>query len=320
MPCTIWRTSDSPDGMLQSASTHMLPTGSNRPASHLRADAFVERRIVLLHPRVLLRLRRGEAVLGIVVHQPQRVRERARALALRLTDRPQPRGVDVRVADRAHAVRARTGARLASAGASAARVSSTQRTPSIVVDGDRVATRRRARRAPRGACAWSAGSSSSSCGEHEHVEVQGLDVAVHDRELGPTEPVDRRAVDVGHEQRPRRRSPRRDRVRRGLDQEVDRLATRRRPRDHVFAVLQVQSLPGWSPSQTRPSAVKPDHARPRRDRSAPRPRRPANPAGIVGLHPEPRRVPGAAPRAGRPRTARSRAARASATVIGSPCT
>ena len=32
-PCTIWRTSDSPEGTLQSASTHMPPTGWNWPAA-----------------------------------------------------------------------------------------------------------------------------------------------------------------------------------------------------------------------------------------------------------------------------------------------
>ncbi len=33
LPNTIWRTRDSPEGMLQSASTHMLPVGSMRPSA-----------------------------------------------------------------------------------------------------------------------------------------------------------------------------------------------------------------------------------------------------------------------------------------------
>ena len=174
LPCTIWRTSDSPDGMLQSASTHMLPIGSNRPASHLRADAVVERRVELLDPVVLLRLRRREVVLGVVLHEPQRVRERARTLALRLADRPEPRGVDVRVADRAHAVRVGRGrAREHAARARRAR--------------HRHAGRRRRRRSIRSHAASSASSTRRCRGvvagqhvdelrEHQHVEVQRLDV------------------------------------------------------------------------------------------------------------------------------------------------
>ena len=40
-------------------------------------------------------------------------------------------------------------------------------------------------------------------GEHEHVEVEGLDIAVHDGQLRAAQRVDRRPVEVGHEQRPR---------------------------------------------------------------------------------------------------------------------
>ncbi len=55
--------------------------------------------VALLDPGVVLRRRRGEHVLGVVVHERHGRCERADALALGLTDRPQPRRVDVRVTD-----------------------------------------------------------------------------------------------------------------------------------------------------------------------------------------------------------------------------
>jgi hypothetical protein len=67
------------------------------PAATLLADAFEQVGVALLDPGVLLGLRAGEPVLGVLVHQPHRRRERAGALADRLADRPQPRRVDVGV-------------------------------------------------------------------------------------------------------------------------------------------------------------------------------------------------------------------------------
>ena len=55
--------------------------------------------MAFLDPRVVLRRRATEPVLRVVVHQRDSGGERARALALRLAHRPQPRGVDVGVAD-----------------------------------------------------------------------------------------------------------------------------------------------------------------------------------------------------------------------------
>ena len=170
--------------------------------------------------------------------------ERPRALALRLADRPQPRRVDVRVPDRGRAVRVGPG-RGSRAPARARRAPRPPTATIVVVRSISVARRlervarprARARARRRAACRGAATST-------QHVEVQRLHIAVHDRELGLTEPVDRRPVDIGHEQRPRRGPPRRDRVRRGLDQQLDRLAARGRPGDDVFAVLEVQSLAG----------------------------------------------------------------------------
>ena len=87
----------------------------------------------------------------------------------------------------------------------------------------------------------------------------------------------------------------------------------------VFTVLQVQTLAGLIAVPHQTFGGEADHAPAaeidERDdlRALPlgRDRR---------LHPEPRGVPRAAPRLARPRTARSRRSRASATLIGSPCT
>ena len=70
-------------------------------------DARVEPRRTVADPRVLLRLRAREAVVRIGLHQPQLARERAHALAVGLLERPQPGGVDVRVADRGDLVHPR---------------------------------------------------------------------------------------------------------------------------------------------------------------------------------------------------------------------
>ena len=77
------------------------------PAAHALADPRVEPGRAVADPRVLLRLRAGEAVVGVALHQPQLGREGAHALAVGLLERPQPRGVDVGVADRGDLVRAR---------------------------------------------------------------------------------------------------------------------------------------------------------------------------------------------------------------------
>jgi hypothetical protein len=100
-PWTIWRISDSPEGTLQSASTHMLPTTSKRPSPARLRMPLPDRRVAVAHPRQLLRLGDGEAEVGVAVHHGQGGRERAGALADGLPQRPEPGRVDVGVADRA---------------------------------------------------------------------------------------------------------------------------------------------------------------------------------------------------------------------------
>ena len=70
------------------------------------AQPLVEPGRVLLEPGVVLRGGGGEAVLGVAVHQRELAGPRAHDLAARLGQRPQPGGVDVRVADRGDLVRA----------------------------------------------------------------------------------------------------------------------------------------------------------------------------------------------------------------------
>ena len=74
-------------------------------ALHGCAQPPPELGIALLDPRVLLRLRAREAVLGVVLHVAQLRAEAAQRLAVGLGQRPQPGGVDVRVPDRGELVR-----------------------------------------------------------------------------------------------------------------------------------------------------------------------------------------------------------------------
>ena len=150
-----------------SASTHMPPTGTHWPRS-TRSEIFANSSgMPLLDPGVVLRRRRGEHVLGVVVHQRDGGGERADALALGLADRPQPGGVDVRVADGDGTVTCRRSPKSsASAGAIRRRAAATsgirssvsassaqQARTSRIVEWRGCASRRRAlrcrRRAPR---------------------------------------------------------------------------------------------------------------------------------------------------------------------------
>ncbi len=74
------------------------------PAPDRLPHAGEQLRRPLAQPLVVLRLRVGEAMLGILVEQPQLRGDRADELAPRLLERPQPRRVEVRVPDRRHAV------------------------------------------------------------------------------------------------------------------------------------------------------------------------------------------------------------------------
>jgi hypothetical protein len=62
-------------------------------------DAFPNARIIRFHPRVLLRLRAGEYVSGVLSHVAEGGRKRAGAFADRFAKRPEPGGIDVRVAN-----------------------------------------------------------------------------------------------------------------------------------------------------------------------------------------------------------------------------
>ena len=81
--------------------------GDELPALDRRPDPLPEIRVALLDPRVLLRLRAGEAVLGVVLHVAELRAEAALHLAIRLGERPEPGRVDVRVPDRGQLVRVR---------------------------------------------------------------------------------------------------------------------------------------------------------------------------------------------------------------------
>ncbi len=74
--------------------------GNELAARDALPDPLVEIGVALLDPGVLLRLRAGEPVLGIGVHVRGLRAERPDALAVRLGDRPEPGGIDVRVSDR----------------------------------------------------------------------------------------------------------------------------------------------------------------------------------------------------------------------------
>ena len=79
----------------------------NLPAAvgDARFDLLIEGGIMLLHKRIVLRLRRAEHVARILFDHIELVRESAGALADGFADRPQPAGVDMRMADRGHSQR-----------------------------------------------------------------------------------------------------------------------------------------------------------------------------------------------------------------------
>ncbi len=79
--------------------------------SHFRPDPVEQLRMGLLDPGELLRRRAGEDEVVVLVHQVQHGGERAGAFADRLPDRPQPRGVDVRMPDGVQVMRAGVGGR-----------------------------------------------------------------------------------------------------------------------------------------------------------------------------------------------------------------
>ncbi len=80
------------------------------------ADALEQLGVEPLHPRELLGRRAREHEVRVLVHEVEDVGEGPRALADGLAHRPQPGGVDVRVAHREHLVRGRSGGRRQHAG------------------------------------------------------------------------------------------------------------------------------------------------------------------------------------------------------------
>jgi hypothetical protein len=74
--------------------------GLPAPLAHALGDLREEPGRGLLDPRVVLRLAAQEVKVRVALLEPQHVREGPQALAPGLGDRPEPRGVDVRVADR----------------------------------------------------------------------------------------------------------------------------------------------------------------------------------------------------------------------------
>ena len=161
LPATNCRASASPPGMFVSDSTHMPPTGTNCPRPTRVADPLEQLRVVLLHPGVLLRRGAGEhEARGRASISVEHVRERARALADGLAQRPQPGRVDVRVADGDDAVRAGVRRRRRARGASDRAAGG--RRAGDVVGIHRVDDRARARAGSRPAAAGPRASSSIS--------------------------------------------------------------------------------------------------------------------------------------------------------------
>ena len=170
---------------------------------HLLAQPLPQRRVVLLDPRQLHRLRAREAVVRMVVHQPQGGREGAGALPSGFPQGPQPGGVDVGVADRAEHVGTGVG-RLAQC--------SGQRQPGFVggagdvlgIDGvaRRVEGPQHVGRPP--ALGLRHCYVLIEIQQDVHVVVEAVDVRVEHCDLGPVEAVQRRAAVVRGQQWRRR--------------------------------------------------------------------------------------------------------------------
>ena len=106
--------------------------------------------MVLLDPRRVLRRGEGEAVLRVEVEQVQLVGDGAGRLAPRLAQRPQPGGVDVRVADRRQRVRRGRGGAGEDVGELPERGDVGGNLPHLLVHDDEVGPAQRVQR--RGAC------------------------------------------------------------------------------------------------------------------------------------------------------------------------
>ena len=185
------------------------------PGGDLGGDPLEQLRFALADPLVLLGLRAGEHVVGLVVHQGHRRSERAHALAHRLADRPQPRRVDVGVPGGDGAVvRGRSRCRQRR---SEDRPGLRRRGP----DGDGVEPAGEQAQQPR---PTSIGDGQRAHHRVEDVEVvqQGLRLLVDDDEVGAGELVQRGLACGGRRTERRRPELRERRVRGCLDDDLHR--------------------------------------------------------------------------------------------------
>ena len=91
----IWRTSDSPETMLTSGSTHMAPSISNWPDLTLLEQPLPELGIVLLEEVEEHRLVIHEDELGILLHQVEHRGKAAPGLVAGMHDAPEPADIEM---------------------------------------------------------------------------------------------------------------------------------------------------------------------------------------------------------------------------------
>ena len=124
--------------------------GDDAAAGDGRAQPLEQLGVVLLDPRRVLRRGEGEAVLRVEVEQAQLVGDGAGRLAAGLAQRPQPGGVDVRVADGRQRVRRGRGGAGEDVGELPERGDVGGNLPHLLVHDDEVGPAQRVQR--RGAC------------------------------------------------------------------------------------------------------------------------------------------------------------------------
>ena len=240
---------------------HPHPSHRNpRALGDCGADVAEHGRVVLAHPVVVERLAAREPVLWVPLDQRQLIGEGPGALATRLAQRPEPRCVDVSMADR----------------------------------GDPMCTRRRRRRQHRGQLRSTRRRRSGNrrcVGEVEtvqhrferaknlvasrvapiellhqpvqrpHVVAQRLDLRIDEHEFGPTQSIQRRRPCGGEIRRRVGNRYREVGIRCSLEDQLHRLATRSRVGEWQLLVERVESakrLPGIAGSRPeKPFALEP---------------------------------------------------------------
>src|SRR6201991_5192472 len=111
LPCTSWRASASPPGMLVSDSTHIPPTGTNWPVatfSFIRSKTYGRCSSIHAHccAEDIAKMKSGSSSIRAVTFEAVLA-----TFSDGLSQRPQPGGVDVGVPDGADSVGARHGGR-----------------------------------------------------------------------------------------------------------------------------------------------------------------------------------------------------------------